>query len=408
MSTRVHRAHALLLLPPAAFAGDLLLAGPLGVWPSLHGRHWLFAAAAISLAILAWREPLPSREAGYVSALTLGLFLWAGLWATLVPWWRGIPAQRTWAEADALLMLPVIALAVRVLAPRWTQVRRFLLAGAAALAAVQAGLWIIGVLEPPLGAALAGHVVRLYDSESVFVGPLPNGVFRVLWIGSLWCLAGLFWSLAIERRALRWGAVALFGLALLATRSRGLWAAALLGGGVALVVGHTGAPRGLVLRVALGIGLLLLVVRGVPYVADRLAPLAPGGSDASLSERRAQIPALLEAWRAHPLLGLGFGASTPVVRSIHSPFSYEVVPLALLMKLGVVGMSGVAVFWGLVALRALRARAAGEREAAAALGAIVALLVVSASNPYFLNFVGLGVTGALLVHVAALPCRIAT
>jgi hypothetical protein len=125
-------------------------------------------------------------------------------------------------------------------------------------------------------------------------------------------------------------------------------------------------------------------------------------------ERRTQLPALVDAWREHPWLGQGFGASARVIRSVESPFSYEVVPLALLMKMGLIGVAGVALFWAAVLHAVVRARASAPRPALAALGGLVALLVASATNPYFLNFVGLGVAGTLLVQMAALPCRTAT
>jgi O-antigen ligase len=398
----------LVFLAPVLFLADLLFGGPRGWWPSGHGRQALFVLATGSLAVLGHRDGCERPAAQRMARLTLALFVWSLPWATLVPWWRGTPPQQVWAESDALLMLPAIALAQGVLALRAASMQRMLLGGAALVAAVHALVWTAGLIAPAAGAAMAGRITALYDSPSVFVGALPNGVFRVLWIGSLWCLVGLFWSLTLSTGRRRVAAMALFAVAVLSTRSRGLWAGAVAGGVVVLLAApHLSPPRRWLLLAA-GTLALTLVAVGVPFVAQRLAPLLPAHSDASMIERRAQLPALLEAWGEHPWLGQGFGASARVVRSLDSPFSYELVPLALLMKMGLVGVAGVALFWGAVLHAVVRARAVAPAPALAALGGIVALLVASATNPYVLNFVGLGVAGALLVQVAALPCRSAT
>ena len=396
----------LLLCAPAWFCADLLFGGPRGFWPSLHGRHASFVLAVAALAVLLVREGCPVPGARRVAVWTLALFGWSAVWATIVPWWRGIPAAYVWADSDALLMLPAIALAIVALASRAVHVQRLLLAGAAILAGVHAVMWTVGMTWPAAGAALAAPLRAVYDSPSVFVGQLPNGPFRVLWIGSLWCLVGLFWSLTLTQRRWRLAAAALFALALLSTRSRGLWAGALAGAFVALLAAPQLPPRRRAAWLGAAVAALLLMAAGVPFVADRLSPLLPGRpNDVSLDQRSEQTPALIEAWREHPWIGWGFGASARVIRSTDSPFSYEVVPLALLMKLGIVGVAGVSLYWAAVLRRIVGARREAPMPALATLGATVALLVACSTNPYFLNFVGLGIAGVLLVQVAALPCR---
>lgn len=398
----------LLFLAPALFLADLLFGGPRGWWPSGHGRHLLFVLATVSLALLHRRDGCASPAARRMARLTMALLAWSVPWATLVPWWRGVPLSQAWAESDALLMLPAIALAQCTLAPRAVPIQRMLIAGAGVVAAVHVVVWSAGLVSPAAADALAAPIRALYDSRSVFVGALPNGVVRVLWIASLWCLVGLFWSLTLETRWGRTAAMVLFAVAVLSTRSRGVWAGAVAGGVVILLAAPDLSPLRRSLLMASGTLALALVAVGVPFVAERLAPLRPAHGDASMLDRRAQLPALLDAWAEHPWLGQGFGASARVVRSVESPFSYEVVPVALLMKMGVIGVAGVALFWAAVLHAVVRARAAAPRPALAVLGSLVALLVASGTNPYFLNFVGLGIAGALLVQVAALPCRSAT
>jgi len=77
------------------------------------------------------------------------------------------------------------------------------------------------------------------------------------------------------------------------------------------------------------------------------------------------------------------------VRSEETPFSYELTVLAMLMKTGVFGLLTLGIIVMALWLPALLQRSSRSRTACAGMGAIMAFLAASATNPYLVNFVGM-------------------
>lgn len=101
--------------------------------------------------------------------------------------------------------------------------------------------------------------------------------------------------------------------------------------------------------------------------------------------RRDQFTALLDGWRNQPLLGTGHGMPAEVIRSIETPWSYELSYVALLFHTGLVGTTayaaGVAWMAGMAYLIARR----GWPEAPSMVATLVgtsSFLVANATNPY--------------------------
>lgn len=120
-------------------------------------------------------------------------------------------------------------------------------------------------------------------------------------------------------------------------------------------------------------------------------------NDISVNVRIEQGKALWETWKQQLIFGYGYGMSSSVVRDAENPFTYEVMPLALLMKLGLVGVSGFFVFFGYVAFSLVKQSEIYFSETKALLSALTSFAVSSLSNPLLLNFVGMGILSFLLI-----------
>ena len=117
------------------------------------------------------------------------------------------------------------------------------------------------------------------------------------------------------------------------------------------------------------------------------------GTTLSNDLRSAQKQALLEKWKESKLLGYGYGAySEEVIRNEQYPFMYEYMLPAMLMKLGIVGMMGWAVF--LAAMVYYAWKKMGRHDAPAfvfwlADAGGVALAVQT--NPFLFTFAGISI-----------------
>lgn len=403
----------LLLAPALAFLLETMFAGPVGLVAGLPLRHLLFLAACGGLLLLlvlqrgrlAWPQ-LPAMAA------VAAFLAWNLVWMSWVPLARQGGVGLALADADALLLLVLVLLYVGVSAdrPRFlARLQRVVVAGGLALALLQAGLWCLGTVRPEWQGPLRALMTGVYNSEAVYVGPMPDGFFRVFWIQSLWVLLALFWLPTVLHAPLwRLTAGGLLLVGLFASYSRGLWLGLVAGGLVYLLMAARsrlptaawGKVAGLLLAVAVaavlaaGAGLGQGLAQRTQSLGDR--------ADPSLDARLAQVGPLLDAWRGAPVLGQGYGAAASLVRDSEAPFSYELVPLALLMKLGVVGVAGYLLLPLLVLTTALRARSGMPGQASSLAGGLTALWLCGMSNPLLMNFVGMSVLGALLVQWAFL------
>ncbi|CAH0343191.1 hypothetical protein [Rhizobium sp. CECT 9324] len=105
---------------------------------------------------------------------------------------------------------------------------------------------------------------------------------------------------------------------------------------------------------------------------------------------------LLEMWRVRPWFGHGYGAYIPdLVRHQERPFLYEMVPFALLMKLGIVGFGLYCGFLAFVSYR-LWSLSADAGLALALLPAFVGYLCQIHTNPVFFSFTGMFIFSILL------------
>ena len=396
----------ILWVGPIIFLCDLVLLGPLGFLPTIHGRYLLFVIAAVCL-LLIWMLKgfmVPTKVLGLYGWLFIFL-LWNAIWATVVPIANDINLVDSYNDANAFLFLILVSLftgASRMELCYFRFVQQLVLLLSACLALGQMAIWLAANLNVVDTGTIWYFTNKVFHSNSVYIGPMPDGFFRVFWISSIWFIPALFWSRLIRSRILRFVMYSVLTTSIIISYSRGLWIAVLVGFFVSYVaLGPRGFGKRLFYGVAV-VSVVLVILVGVDSQLDLTgrASATFSRADPSISIRLEQAELLLEGWAERPVTGWGYGAPHPqgYVRSETEKYSYEIVPLAMLMKLGVLGLFGFIVFFAGVGFTALRHIPNAREDAAAFLGALTALMVFSSTNPLLINFVGMGVLSALLIQ----------
>jgi hypothetical protein len=121
-------------------------------------------------------------------------------------------------------------------------------------------------------------------------------------------------------------------------------------------------------------GFIDMVATGFQFDTDPVAML-----------RRDQFRALVSGWLDAPLLGSGHGVPASVIRSVETPWSYELSYVALLFHVGVLGAMAYAAGFVWIGVTAHRIARAGWTEAPGLVATLVGttmFLAANATNPY--------------------------
>lgn len=387
------------------FAAEMILGGP-GYWGigSFSFRKLLFTANFAWFLVLWAVGVIRMQQRELLIALSISALL--AVWMLLVPVANN-PQQLPLAIQDGLplamgILGVLLAAYFRPRADAWKAVEKTVAVTLCVSAFLNILLWLVGMTgESGNFAAQAAALVwftlgRIDLDPPLYVGLMPDGFFRAMWITGTLYMPALMICLA--RR--KWLGVALFSLALIATYTRSLWLATLIGVAVAQLISHPKARylTGKMVAAAAILGAIalgsILSFAGNSATSDFLSTLTTRIStvlsDSSAEERFEQVGPLIDEWETSPLVGHGFGANASIIRSTEAPFSYELTVLALMMKLGLIGLALLALLGGSI-WATLLARPNFRRDlvACASLGSIFAFTLAAATNPFLLNFVGM-------------------
>ena len=232
------------------------------------------------------------------------------------------------------------------------------------------------------------------DPENAVFASTVDGITRVNWPGTGMLLIGLYIFCTVQklelRRRLQILAIFIITFALYAAQTRALQISSII-----LVIVHQLTKRRAPIRILpihvystliFCLALTLPIVLSLdPQLLESIG-ISRGGSD---DERYDQIMPLLKSWLEHPFFGHGFGASTSIVRSSDSPFAYEMFVLALLMKLGLVGVAlMIFILSNLVLFATHTHRRIDANQGAWVLGLTIALAFSTNTNPYLTSLLG--------------------
>jgi len=330
------------------------------------------------------------------------MFLANMIWVFLVPfYYHGFDGVRlAWSEADALLWLPLVsfAIALRIGRPSSFIKTKYVIGIGLGLALIFFWEYFHTESRMKAGITLAKHIFN----GDLYIGPASpfegDRFFRVFFINLLWIPVVLFFTRLVSNRlGFRLLSAAILVFLIVVSYSRGFWLAIVLAVIALYFVDRKESSKHAMIIISglvVAIPLILISYNLSGNLSARASSIVSSAKDLnkniSISSRFDQTSPLIEEWLESPLLGFGYGHFVPeFIRSDISPYSYEMVPLALLMKLGAVGIV-VNLFFLLWIIRKI-VFLKQPKVRSSCFASIVFLLAASMTNPYLFNFVGMSI-----------------
>lgn len=414
-------------------SGDWLVVGSTSI------RKILFILALLSLysyAALFWRHLKFSK----VDAAVLFFIVVNTLWGSLVPALYDRSLGLTFADFGAVYVLLLyfpLARLLRADVLSWRQVKTIFLGAVSLFALCHIVIWIIVAYEPDLRREVRKGFFELFEPPAIFVGPMPDGFFRVMLVTSIFVLPAFFaLSYALvegKRRMLTVSLLFVASSALIVMYSRTFWIAIVFGlilAGAGVLLERRAAREPLRFS-RLGRELLPILVFAAAFVfvsavnagaqstsgtqqptSGAQQPAVPSATDRitstvdtedeSVATKLKQVPYLVNEWKSAPLFGKGFGAHAEEYSRGRALYSYELLAPTLLMKLGIIG----SVLWIspllYIVVDALRTARATENlsHARYTVAGFLSFALAVQGNPWLLNFVGMSILLLYLLEFA--------
>ena len=360
---------------------------PNGVAPARFCMDWPIGAFLIT-AFISMLFPI-DRKCALVAVITLSMNAFLFYWV--------ITRYCSWEEdGEFILRCFAVAVIFQACLAMWQ-------------AAFQTGFYFFRTGSPPM---LTGDEDYMRSQGTT---PQPNGFAGYLNLVMIPLFAGwLVWK-SPDRRLLK-VALAMGGIALMTSLSRGGWMALLAG--VLFVFFHSGSRRW-VRPVLLTTAVFVLIVALVPQLRERVT-----GDDGGSAQDRWKLAQIATGMIAdHPILGVGINNYrlamwSYVPENYDWKFVYRVhtLPLLILAEMGIVGFAGLCwLFWrGITMGRRLFAPPENIEAwiAIGAAGACVATLLHSfvdvvwtspSINAQFFATLGIGALASRAASKTAIP-----
>ena len=318
--------------------------------------------------------------------LTLSASAFLAIWGYIVPLSRNVDVNMSIIEIQPfiaiLLIIPFYYLFMQYGPGPYLKTIRIT---TGLMAAIVIFLWattnVLGMNN--VGISARDFYIALNDTDfGIYIGPMPDGSFRITLINFILfpiMIAYYNW----EKINLPWSAF--YGLATFATGTR-----AFFGVGALLIVIALLRKKP-VLTVPAIIG-TIGVAANYMLTHPELRIFDFFSDFTSLSARYVQFFSLMNLFWQNPIFGAGFGANASIIRSIDSPFSYELTYVALLAKLGIIGAIILTVTMLLWIANLMR----HSRNSISIAGLVIATLLMTATNPYLINLVGMSIAAFLI------------
>ena len=243
----------------------------------------------------------------------------------------------------------------------------------------------------------------------IFVGLMPDDSYRVFWASSIFLTYGLYRSIGKIFDKINIHSIVLlliFLMAFIVTQTRSFILAIPIALVFSFAMNFFIRKRSYSLNILLIIFTICLVTITFFLIiflspdAIRFLGLLREDSDIF---RYIQIPSLLDSWYQSIFFGRGFGAEASVVRSALAPFSYEMSILALYMKVGILGIFFMSLYFIYVIkslLPSLDLIVSKRKEYIFLLSLIFSSIFIFNTNPYLSNSVGVGFALLCCMEVA--------
>lgn len=301
---------------------------------------------AVAGAVVAWRQRRVRVDVAV--PVYLAFLLVVGIQVLVLPEPLEIATGASRFGTALLVLLGLTQLSGGEATPRWRWPTLLAVFGA-----------VLGVLVVVdlVGALLDPDLVTYYDVKNAVVTPLGASNYLAAFLLVATIAGAVSWYGSRERIVL--AATVLSGLGLVATLSRGAFAAAI----VVVVVAAVGRRRE---RLAAGIAAAAAVVLvGLPLLAGIVGGIGDVPGVSALLNRQEQFVASWDAFTDEPVLGVGLNRYQEAV-SLGLEQPHDNAHNLLLHALAETGLLGAVVYltiWVLLIRRAWRLPAGAERTA---------------------------------------------
>ena len=241
-------------------------------------------------------------------------------------------------------------------------------------------------------------------------GIMPGGFPRIIWTQFiLFVPASLFLvSELISRERFSFLKLVMLLsclLALVFSYSRGLWLGLIAGLFFLFLISRKTVKIKNIIMIVVFFLVFLVIVGLADFnylilIGERIL-LSFDAQEISNAIRFSQAEFLLPEWMKYPLFGKGYGATVEgLVRSEIAPYSFELMPLSLLMKLGLLGIT-LWFFYFIFLMKESRNQIKKNIKQdwvfRAIYSSIPAIIIASMTNPYLLNSVGMGIVALFVL-----------
>lgn len=370
------------------FIAELVFGGPLG----FRILDISVRKVLLQILLLCWvLDVIQSKSVRawslYLSSTILGILL---LWGFLVPVMHNTDLNYALAEAFPLVWL-LLALP---LAPtiRNYGINIYLEFANLCISVIALLVIVAWVMATFFNYELFALSIKLFylsasgDDFGTYIGPMPDGSFRVMWIT---CLFFPFMFAYKNFNGIKYGWSTLYLLAIYASGTRSFLYVTLFMLSASIIRKN----RYLAIFLAIAtIGSLAYSIEAFENirlfeVASELDPDSP---------RNAQFHSLLRLFSEHPIFGSGFGAQADVIRSKDTPYSYELTYVAMLAKMGMVGFILIATAITVIVYRAIQRYRSKTFEVIVLAGSF---FFITATNPYLMNSFGMTILSFMLAII---------
>ncbi|MBP2656558.1 MAG: hypothetical protein H6Q73_4127 [Firmicutes bacterium] len=406
----------LFLIWPLLWMVELMVGGP-GFWTIGLGislRKVLFIISLCSLYVyvtlfVEWKINNRDKRAFLIIVITIII------WELIMPLIHGTPVEYVTGDGASLLILfvyfPLVQL-VRQDIIKWDWIEKIYIRISMILAVVHVFIWITVLLNPGIAIAVRimaidffGTADAIDSNNMIYVGPMPDGFFRVMWISTLYLIPALFLVLKQKPSIFRTIKLLILFFALIVSYTRAVWVGLILSFAVMTIVkwfirGNTRKYRisywKLIKVCSWGSALVFFcwyqwdnLFDG--FIWERFSSLFTDGG--GVDWRMQQYDALINAWTETPVFGTGFGGQANFVIDDGVPYKYEMISAAMLMKFGLVGilMWACSICYYVFCLSKRELLSSDTTWLGNFIGASCAFIFPAMTNPYLFNFVGMSI-----------------
>ena len=362
---------------------ELILTGPIGIviWDTRIRFVIIFLLFGMSLVSLVSGK-ITNKELKVLTVFST-IFL---IWSILIPIFKNGNLIDAVSEGRSLFIMFLIIPISRALLYFGTKfIVNFIsyLVGIVAIAVFTC--WICSTyFNNYLPAELLFNYLDTGIGAGLYIGPMPDGSYRVMFITSIFFP---FVILAQKNSRYFWGWAGLMMAGVIASGTRAIFIGAIFAI-VVIVWNHRKKYlKQPVFYMCIIIGLLYCQFYYDNFSNTRFLDLSDEFDSDSI--RLIQLSSLMELWKNNIIFGAGFGA---VASEVREGYSYELTYVALLAKIGIIGMGLLCVLF-IVIFANIPTKTA--RFNVFMIGLL--FLFVTSTNPYLINLFGLTLLSFLVV-----------